>query len=178
MNSEQRPRTVVENTAITYNGSRVKAKRLTVSSTIPMTLENAWLNVQSPALLQFVAKGMIAFSATDGRFPPKWEVGQTYGARMRIFGFIPFGGTHYLHIERIDEARYEIATKEWDKSAKVWNHYIVMKDLGNGSIYYEDSIVIYGGILTVFITAFAKVFYTHRQKRWQIVARENLLFGT
>jgi hypothetical protein len=48
--------------------------------------------------------------------------------------------------------------------------------LGDGKIYYEDSIIIYGGMMTGFITAFAKRFYKHRQKRWQIVAQENLKF--
>jgi hypothetical protein len=51
-----------------------------------------------------------------------------------------------------------------------------MYDLGNGKIHYEDSIAIYGGRMTGLITAFAKQFYKHRQKRWQLVARENLLF--
>jgi hypothetical protein len=67
--------------------------------------------------------------------------------------------------------------REWDKEAKVWNHHIVMKDLGNGNIYYEDAIIIYGGWKTGVITSFAKRFYKHRQKRWQIVAKENHIFG-
>ena len=49
-----------------------------------------------------------------------------------------------------------------------------MKDLGNGKIYYEDSITIYGGVMTGFITTFAKRFYIYKQKRWQIVAKEKL----
>jgi hypothetical protein len=52
-----------------------------------------------------------------------------------------------------------------------------MKELSDGKIYYEDSITIYGGILTGFITSFAKEFYKHRQKRWQIVAANKLEFG-
>jgi hypothetical protein len=52
-----------------------------------------------------------------------------------------------------------------------------MRDLGNGTIYYEDAITIYGGMLTGFITSFAKKFYIHRQKRWQIVAESRLEFG-
>lgn len=70
-----------------------------------------------------------------------------------------------------------ISSKEWNKRTKVWNHDVIMKDLGNGIIYYEDSITIYGGIMTGFITSFAKRFYMHRQKRWQIVAKEKLNFA-
>jgi len=48
--------------------------------------------------------------------------------------------------------------------------------LDDGLIYYEDSITIYGGVMTGLTTSFAKRFYIHRQKRWQIVAKEELNF--
>ena len=169
-----KPKSKVERVVIEYKGKKVKARQLTVSSEIPMDLHSAWANVKTPALLQFVAKGMIRFKAVGSGFPNQWEVGQTYSAKMRVFGFIPFGGTHYLFIEKIDDNNNTISTKEWDNGAKVWNHVLTMKGLGNGIIYYEDSITIYGGVITGFITSFAKRFYKHRQKRWQIVAKEKL----
>ena len=172
-----KPVAKVEPIIIDYNGSKVKAKKLTVHSEIPIGIDTAWKNVKTPALLEFVAKGMIKFKSVDGDFPKEWEVGKTYGAKMRVFGFIPFGGVHYLSIKKIDNENYTIYTNEWDKGAKVWNHDVVMRDLGNGSIYYEDAITIYGGIMTGFITSFANKFYKHRQKRWQIVASNNLTFG-
>ncbi|EKB51197.1 hypothetical protein [Cecembia lonarensis] len=171
-----KPKSKTEKVVIEYKDKSVKGKQLTVSSEIPMDLDSAWANVKTPALLEFVAKGMIRFKTIESEFPKKWEVGQTYGVKMRIFGFIPFGGTHYLFIEKIDDNNNTISTKEWDKGAKVWNHDVTMKDLGNGIIHYEDSITIYGGVMTRFITAFAKRFYVHRQKRWQIVAKEKLNF--
>jgi hypothetical protein len=171
------PSTSVESVLIDYNGKRVKAKKLTVHSAIPMAIDTAWENVKTPALLEFVAKGMIKFKSVDGDFPKKWGVGKTYRAKMRVFGFIPFGGVHYLHIKKMDDENYKKSTNEWDKGAKVWNHDVVIRDLGNGSIYYEDAITIYGGMMTGLITYFAKQFYKHRQKRWQIIASSNLKFG-
>jgi hypothetical protein len=171
------PSARVESVLIDYNGKKVKAKKLTVHSEIPIEIDTAWQNVKTPALLIFVAKGMIKFKSMDGDFPEKWEVGQMYGLKMRIFGFIPFGGIHHLFVEKIDDRCNSLSTREWDKGAKVWNHNIVMRDLDNGFIYYEDSIIIYGGMLTGFITSFAKKFYKHRQKRWQIVSSSNLKFG-
>ena len=120
---------------------------------------------------------MINFKSIDEGFPKKWEKGRTYGVTMRIFGCIPFGGTHYLNIVDINSTKHRISTKEWDNSAKVWNHDVRIKAIGPDSIYYEDTIEIYGGFKTGFITAFARRFYKHRQKRWQIVAREDLVFG-
>ena len=172
-----KPVAKVESVIIDYNASKVKAKKLTVHSEIPLGIDTAWENVKTPTLLMFVAKGMIKFKSVDGDFPKQWEVGQTYGVKMRIFGFIPFGGIHYLFIKKIDDRNYSLSTNEWDRDTKIWNHNIVMRDLGNGSIYYEDAITIYGGMMTGIITSFAKIFYKHRQKRWQIVASNNLKFG-
>jgi hypothetical protein len=171
------PLTKVEPVIIEYNGSRVKAKKLTVHSEIPMGIDAAWDNVKTPALLKFVAKGMIKLKFVDGDFPRQWEVGQSYGFKTLVFGIIPFGGIHYLFVDKIDEGNYMLSTKEWDNGAKVWNHLITIRKLDDGKIYYEDSITIYAGIMTGFITSFAKRFYKHRQKRWQIVAKENLNFG-
>jgi hypothetical protein len=166
----------VESVVIDYNESKVEAKKLTVHSEIPIGIDTAWDNVKTPGLLEFVAKGMIKFKSVNGDFPKQWEVGQTYGFETRVFGFIPFGGIHHLFIDKIDNINYMLSTKEWDSGAKVWNHLITIRKLGDGKIYYEDSIIIYGGMMTGFITAFAKRFYKHRQKRWQIVAQENLKF--
>lgn len=171
-----RPVTKVETLLITYEGRTVRARKLTVQSEIPMAIDAAWANVKTPALLQFIARGMITFKSINGPFPKQWELGKTYAVKMRIFGCIPFGGVHYLSIENIDNTDFKISTKEWDNRAKVWNHDVIMRDLGNGSIYYEDTITIYGGMMTGLITSFAKKFYRYRQTRWQIVAGKKLKF--
>ena len=56
----------VEPVIINYNGIKVKAKKLTVHSEIPMRMDIAWNNVKTPALLEFVAKGMLKFKSVDG----------------------------------------------------------------------------------------------------------------
>ncbi len=177
LNAQEKPEAIVEKVFIEYQGDTVKARKLTVRSTIPISIDTAWRNVKSPELLKFVAKGMISFKSAEGEFPKNWQMGKKYGAKMKVFGFLPFGGTHYLYIESIDNRDHIIRTKEWDKQAKVWNHTVRMKDLGDGTILYEDEIIIYGGSMTGFITGFAKRFYKHRQKRWQIVANDRMTFG-
>lgn len=172
-----KPVAKVEPVIIEYHGNKVRAKKLTIYSEIPMQIDSAWGNVKTPALLQFVAKGMIKFKSVDMPFPKQWEVGKTYAVKTRIFGLIPFGGIHYLLIEKIDGNNFTLTTKEWDSGAKVWNHISKMKDLGDGKIYYEDSITIYGGMMTGLITTFAKKFYKHRHERWQVVAENKLEFG-
>jgi hypothetical protein len=170
------PRASVNTISLEYNGKIVKARELLVQSKFPMSIDTAWKNVKTPALLSFVAKGMIRFKPAEKPLPKFWKAGETYGVKMRFFGFLPLGGTHFLSVEYIDEEGYRIETREWDALVKVWNHGIVLEDKGNNLTYYEDRIVIYGGILTGLITFFAKYFYIHRQKRWQIVAKEKITF--
>jgi hypothetical protein len=168
---------IVKPLLIEYNGKKVKANKLIVHSELPLGIDSAWDNVKSPALLEFVAKGMIKFKCVDGDFPKQWEIGQTYRFKTLVFRIILFGGIHHLFVEKIDNSNYMLSTKEWDSGVKVWNHDIKMKKLGDGNIYYEDSITIYAGIMTGFITSFAKQFYKYRQQRWRIVAEKNLKFG-
>ncbi len=161
----------IEKTKVAYNGKMVAAKKLTIKSHIPIDLNTAWKKVKTPALLEFVTKGKIKFKPTGGKFPEIWKEGETISTKMFIFGFLPFGGIHYLFVEKIDDESKEIIAKEWDNAAKVWNHRIEMKEIDNQTIEYLDEIIIYGGVLTGFIILWAKFFYIHRQKRWHLVKR-------
>lgn len=161
-----------ENIKIHFGNKEVTAHTLTVTSEIPINIETAWKKVNTSSLLEFVAKGKIKFIPTDGKFPEIWKEGMTVTTKMIVYGFIPFGGLHTIHFSKVDKESKIQESKEKDSFAKVWNHKITMKSLGDDSIYYEDQIVIYAGILTGFITWWAKSFYKHRQKRWQLLAKK------
>jgi len=163
--------TKIEKIKIDYKGKQVNAHKLTVASEIPIEIDTAWTIVQTSALLNFVAEGKVKFKPTGGQFPEIWKKGDTISTKMFVYGFVPFGGLHSLYFEEIDSENKILQTREWDNSAKVWNHKISLNKLADKTIIYEDEIIIYGGMLTGFITSWAKSFYKHRQKRWQLVAR-------
>jgi len=167
--------TKIEKIKIDYKGNKVTANKLTVTSEIPIDIDTAWRKVQTSSLLNFVTSGKVRFKPTGGHFPEVWKEGNTVTTRMFVYGFFPFGGLHSLHFEKIDDENKILQTSEWDKSAKVWNHKIALKKLNDKKIIYKDEIIIYGGLLTGFITWWAKSFYEHRQKRWQLVAKEPTL---
>jgi hypothetical protein len=167
--------TKIEKIKIDYKGNDVTANKLTVKSEIPMDIDTAWRKVQTSALLNFVTNGKVTFKPTAGHFPELWEEGKTVTTKMLLYGFLPFGGLHSLHFEKIDFENKILQTREWDNSAKIWNHKITLKKITDKTIMYEDEVLIYGGILTDFITWWAKSFYEYRQKRWQLVAKEPTL---
>lgn len=159
------------NTTLQYNRHSVAGKTLTISSKLPMTIDDAWERVQRSDLLEYVTKGLIKFLPVEKKFPEYWEEGMEVKARMLFFGIIPIGGVHVLNFVKIDSKRYELITNEYDDAAKIWNHRISLTDLkGSKDILYKDEVVIYGGIMTPIITWWAKLFYQYRQKRWLKIA--------
>ncbi|PKN88964.1 MAG: hypothetical protein CVU51_02610 [Deltaproteobacteria bacterium HGW-Deltaproteobacteria-1] len=163
----------MEKIKINYKGKKVTAHKLIVSSEIPIDINTAWEKVQTSALLEFVIKGKLKFKPAGGSFPEIWKQGSTVKARMNLYGVIPFGGVHTLVVEEIDNKNKVIQSREWDDFAKVWDHRISLKKLSDSDVHYEDEIIIYGGLLTGLISLWAKSFYKHRQRRWQLVARES-----
>lgn len=166
--------TKTEKIKIDYKGNKVTACKLNVISEIQIDIKTAWSQVKTSELLKFVSKGKVRFKPTGGHFPKIWIEGDTVSTKMFVYGFVPFGGLHSLYFEKIDDENKILQTKEWDNSAKVWNHKISLIKLSDKSIMYEDEIIIYGGILTTFIVWWAKSFYRHRQKRWQLVAKRSI----
>ena len=96
----------------------------------------------------------------------------TIKTKMLIYGLIPFGGIHLLKFMNIDHQEFSILTNEQNSFVKIWKHKIRLKQIDNNKIKYEDEIELYAGILTNFVTKWAKSFYIHRQKRWKIISDE------
>lgn len=165
-----------ERTKIIYKNKEVNACKLTVQSLIPIGIDKAWSHVTTSKLLVYVAKGKVTFQPVGDSFPSIWKQGESVQTRMLLFGIIPFGGIHNLFFEKIDAVNHILQTTENDDAAKVWNHNISLIKVDEHTISYKDEVIIYGGILTPFISAWAKSFYKHRQKRWLLVAANNLKF--
>jgi len=166
----------IEKLKIKYKGKEVTANKLIISSEMFIDIDIAWRNLQKSELLEFVCKPRIKFKPLDGHFPKSWKESEKISTKMLFYGFLPFGGTHTLYFEKIDQENKILQTKEWDDAAKIWNHKISLNQHTNKSIYYEDEVIIYGGILTGFITAWAKSFYKFRQRRWQLIVKNNIQF--
>ena len=168
---------LIEKIRVEYNKKQVIARKLTVSSILPISIDTAWAKVQTPELFEFITKGKLKLIPVDRKFPDVFEEGDTIEARILIYGIIPFGGIHTLYFEKIDSGNHIIKTKEKDAIVKVWNHKISMNAIDDNCIKYEDEITIYADILTCVITLWAKSFYKYRQRRWLEIAYQVDLKG-
>lgn len=162
----------IEKIKIRFGNKEVSARKLTVSSEIPLNIESGWEKITKSATLEFVAAGVIKFHPLDGQFPEIWKEGEIVKTKMTAYGFIPLLDVHSLSFEKIDEENKIIETKEKDNVAKVWDHKMSLKPISDNSFYYEDEVILYGGMMTGVLTWWAKTFYEHRHKRWQLLVKE------
>lgn len=118
---------------------------------------------QSKTLL-YVASPLVLFRPVAKSLPKEWEVG-TYWMRLYLFGIIPLG-KQAIVISYPSTEPFTMLDDGHSGLIKKWHHLIEIDADGNGTIY-RDQLEIDAGWLTPAVLAFAKVFYRHRQSRWQ-----------
>ena len=112
--------------------------------------------------LQYIAAPYATFTPVNETSDFKWEAGASSEYRFKLFGIIPFG-IHTIRIERFDQDG--IQSREHNRHVPVWDHLIILKDLGDRT-EYTDEVVIRAGWKTVFVWLWARTFYMHRQRKW------------
>ena len=132
------------------------------SSVFPASREEVFARLQLLETLQYIAAPYATFTPAEKNTSLSWKEGETSSYYFRLFGFIPFG-IHTIRIERFDQDG--IQSREHNRHVPVWDHLILLEDLGDIT-RYTDEVEIHAGWKTVFIWIWAKAFYAHRQKRW------------
>ncbi len=139
---------------------------VTVSSHFALPPEKVWEQVQRPAVLLYAAKPILTFVPRDGDWPEQWEH-REYRAQLRAFGVLPVG-EQVIGIEYQPEqpSGYRLRDNGRGGAISKWDHMMVIEPEGDGT-RYTDRVEIEAGLLTPLACAFARFFYTQRQKRWQ-----------
>jgi hypothetical protein len=121
---------------------------------------------------KFVAWPLITILPRNNNFPDKWVPGN-YQVWLFAFGFIPLGLQNInIEIEHNANGYYVGRDNGSGWIAKVWNHRIILKVEGDGTLY-TDNVRVEAGILTPIVWAFAVCFYQYRQRRWCQLVNDN-----
>ena len=132
------------------------------SSVFPAPREEVFTRLQRLETLQYIAAPYATFTSVENNNDFSWKEGAISSYHFRLFGFIPLG-IHTIRIERFDQSG--IQSREHNKHVPVWDHLIILEDLGNQT-KYTDEVEIHAGWKTVIIWLWAKAFYAHRQRKW------------
>jgi hypothetical protein len=145
--------------------------RVDIATHLDRSASTVWNEVQTSALLLQVVWPLLRLVPVHpATFPERWSEGITIRCKPFMFGFIPLG-VHTLHFERIDQANYEIQTREADPLIRRWDHLVSVKSLGENQSIYRDTIDIDAGRLTFIVWAWAVWLYRYRQRRWRMLAK-------
>jgi len=145
--------------------------RVELETILDCSADVAWREVQTSRLLSDVCFPIVMFGRVDGQgLPDQWPAGESIHCRSYLFGMIPLGKRR-IQFERIDHEAREIQSRESDSLVARWDHLIRIAPLGPGQCVYRDEVDIEAGRRTGIVAWFARKFYSHRQRRWQDVAR-------
>ncbi len=147
-----------------------------VSTRLAAPPEKVWEYVQTPRLLQHVAAPLLIFRSCerDG-FPDTWSPGP-HRVWMFAFGVLPLGPqTVGIEIGPNENGVYRVRDNGSGLLAKTWDHHIIIKPDGAGT-HYTDHVRVEAGLLTLFVWAFASVFYRWRQMRWRALVRRGFRY--
>jgi ligand-binding SRPBCC domain-containing protein len=149
--------------------------RVNVASALPAPAAQVWSLVKKSSTLVFVTKGFVGFSGSR-QFPSEWQQGSSQSTRLLFFGFIP-AWRHTLTFKCINEQQMSLYTNEGGGPVRVWNHAIQVVPSDDTSCIYNDDVEIKAGILTIFVWAYAQLFYRYRQLRWRSLLRKTGVTG-
>lgn len=137
-----------------------------VSTFLPVLPEKVAAHLRTSRLLIHVASPVVKFiPAGATQLPEKWEEG-AYWVSLRLFGFIPFGKQAVVISYPESPNYFSIRDNGHSVLVKKWDHRITINPMGTGTLY-RDHVTIEAGVFTVFVWAFAQLFYRHRQRRWR-----------
>jgi len=160
----------MEKVLLKYNNEKVKKGiKIIISSTLYNSAEKIWNKLLNIETLIEICKPMATFKSKLNEKEMKWEINKGYIFKLFIYGFIPFGD-HKIILKKLDKENKIILSNEYNKIVKIWNHLIIMENLGENEIKYTDEVEIYAGIFTLFTAIWAKLFYKHRQKKWKRIS--------
>jgi hypothetical protein len=140
----------------------MKTKTVHRTSVFPANIDDVFNELQKLGTLQYIAAPYASFTPMDETKELIWTAGVSYFFRFRLFGVIPYG-THRINVIRFDKE--QIYTREGNEHVPVWNHEILLKDMGD-CCEYTDNVEIGAGRKTNIIYIWTWFFYRHRQKKW------------
>ena len=149
-----------------------RARRFTMSTTLPISADRAWWAVQQPAVFLHVSAPLARFPQLAGRVDP-WQPGETAQTWVLLLGVLPTY-RHRLTIAKVDEQARTVQTEESGGPLRRWEHRISIVMLGEGHCRYTDELTIDAGPWTGAIIVGVKLFFRHRQRRWRRLARTQL----
>ncbi len=144
-------------------------KVVELTSIFPANRETVFHLLQGFDILKKITFPYITFKPLNNKEDFQWKEGETFQFKAKVFGFIPFG-IHSIKIVKFTDDI--ISSNETNTYVKVWNHDIILREVGKNFTEYTDRVEIGAGIITDIVYLWSKSFYRHRQEKWIKILKE------
>jgi hypothetical protein len=144
------------------------------STKLPISADDTIALVCTPALLNHVAAPLLRFVPLEPKtFPREWQ-DEPYLVRVLLAGVLPLG-RQWIDISRVEAADGSFRLRDNGRGdlARRWDHWITITAEKDGACVYVDEVEIEAGLLTPLVGIFARLFYSHRQRRWRSLATDS-----
>lgn len=148
--------------------------KVDLSTTIDLSAEAVWAELQTAPLLMHIAWPLMRFVPLGNEPLDTFKPGGRYLVKLRLFGVLPFGAQWIVtsvHMPESGEWPKRLRDDGHSAMIRKWDHWITITPNPDGSTDYKDEVEISAGVLTPFVWTFAQLFYRHRQRRWRGLAR-------
>jgi len=145
--------------------------KVSITSKIETSAEEAWALVKQSNTLLYVTRGLMGFKSINSKLPSEWQQGNTEQLRIMLFGLIP-AWRHQISFENISDAKMAMLTHESGGVVKTWNHLISIRAVDGSSCNYTDDVEIKAGVFTPLVCLYAHLFYRYRQFRWHYLVKQ------
>lgn len=149
------------------------ANTLEFVSHLDASPDAVWEAVEKPALFLHVAAPMVQFAPIGlPHFPERWSAAEYRGA-MKLFGLVPLGWQAI--VISFPQAQGNMRVLEdngYSPLLPKWSHRIEVSPEGTGT-RYVDRLCFDAGWMTPFSAIGIGLFFKHRQRRLQQLARDN-----
>jgi len=151
---------------------------VTVSTTLPADINTCFQLLKRTKTLCHVARPWMTYNFNQSRYP-QWIAGLTLDVQPTLhIGRLAIKlGSHMVRVLEVHDETHTIKTAEHGGIIKRWDHTMHMTAVDGNLTKLTDAIIIEAGKLTPLATTYARLFYRHRQKRWQALLEERLIGG-
>lgn len=143
--------------------------RLEFDYPIPFSAEVAWEKQSYVTFLISTSKPIVGMRVI-GPSPSRFEPGQTYVLKIKLFGVLPWS-THTIFMKKHDATTFSFETQEKGGAIKSWVHQHHLVPIDDHSCRGRDLIVFHAGILSPFVWLMSQWMYRVRHNAWIKVAR-------
>lgn len=138
--------------------------KILVETLLPVDPQRMRDEVVRPEFFRYLSQPWLDLKPLNPRYwPERWLHGQ-YVFSVNLFGRMKLGNQEFAFSQPgMPKDRFAFRCKSTGAWVKLWDHWIILKDAGNGQTLYRDKITLIPGYSRPFVKYLIRKYTTYHQ---------------